>query len=280
MRDEVYVGALFSEDYLAHYGVGHLQGGHSGRYPWGSSNNLFTKKVKEVEKASTNRPLPIVDETPNTTEVCKRGNLTPIEAKQCINLATRKYQLAKKVEPKITSDFVKAVSASNSKCYGLEHRLKTITSTAAKIGSEAKENKSSFKEASDDIKDSIRYTAILDRNNFKNSYKSIKNELEKLGYEEIRLKNYFQKYKDGEAKHKAIQTIYKTSNGFNFEVQFQTSESQAAKELKLPLYNEARQAGVGYKRKIQLMNKMERLADRVSDPFGVYELSSYDKRTR
>ena len=36
MRDEVYVGALFSEDYLAHYGVGHLQGGHSGRYPWGS----------------------------------------------------------------------------------------------------------------------------------------------------------------------------------------------------------------------------------------------------
>lgn len=36
MKDEVYVGALFSEDYLAHYGVGHLQGGHSGRYPWGS----------------------------------------------------------------------------------------------------------------------------------------------------------------------------------------------------------------------------------------------------
>lgn len=27
------------EEYLAHYGVGHLRGGHSGRYPWGSSNN-------------------------------------------------------------------------------------------------------------------------------------------------------------------------------------------------------------------------------------------------
>lgn len=35
MRD-VYVGALVSSDYLEHYGVGHLDGGHSGRYPWGS----------------------------------------------------------------------------------------------------------------------------------------------------------------------------------------------------------------------------------------------------
>ena len=36
MRDDVYVGMLVSRDSLKHYGVGHLNGGHSGRYPWGS----------------------------------------------------------------------------------------------------------------------------------------------------------------------------------------------------------------------------------------------------
>lgn len=39
MRDEIYVGALFSSDYLAHYGKGHDDnppGRGSGRYPYGS----------------------------------------------------------------------------------------------------------------------------------------------------------------------------------------------------------------------------------------------------
>lgn len=27
---------IYYDDHLEHYGVGHLQGGHSGRYPWGS----------------------------------------------------------------------------------------------------------------------------------------------------------------------------------------------------------------------------------------------------
>ena len=66
MRDEVYVGALFSEQYLAHYGVGHLQGGHSGRYPWGSGkdpkqhelkirkNTTFTRYSDKKEKTVRN----------------------------------------------------------------------------------------------------------------------------------------------------------------------------------------------------------------------------------
>lgn len=34
-----YQGVDFSSDFLVHYGVGHLQGGHSGRFPWGSGEN-------------------------------------------------------------------------------------------------------------------------------------------------------------------------------------------------------------------------------------------------
>lgn len=35
-QNAVYSGVLECYDYLAHYGKGHLSGGHSGRYPWGS----------------------------------------------------------------------------------------------------------------------------------------------------------------------------------------------------------------------------------------------------
>ena len=47
---------LVSDETLAHYGVGHLNGGHSGRYPWGSGDNPlqrigeFSDRVKLMRK--------------------------------------------------------------------------------------------------------------------------------------------------------------------------------------------------------------------------------------
>lgn len=47
---------LVSEETLAHYGVGHLNGGNSGRYPWGSGDNplqrigAFSDRVKVLRK--------------------------------------------------------------------------------------------------------------------------------------------------------------------------------------------------------------------------------------
>lgn len=35
-----YIGVDFTDQFLQHYGVGHEHGGHSGRYPWGSYNNV------------------------------------------------------------------------------------------------------------------------------------------------------------------------------------------------------------------------------------------------
>ena len=47
---------LVSPETLAHYGVGHLQGGNSGRYPWGSGDSplqrigAFSDRVKVLRK--------------------------------------------------------------------------------------------------------------------------------------------------------------------------------------------------------------------------------------
>lgn len=51
---------LVSEETLAHYGVGHLQGGNSGRYPWGSGDNplqrigSFSDRVNALKKQGMN----------------------------------------------------------------------------------------------------------------------------------------------------------------------------------------------------------------------------------
>lgn len=46
---------IYYDDHLAHYGVGHLDGGHSGRYPWGSGKakyNAVKQKAKKKIKES------------------------------------------------------------------------------------------------------------------------------------------------------------------------------------------------------------------------------------
>ena len=44
----MYAGVDFSSEFLAHYGVGHLQGGNSGRYKWGSGKNPKQSSGKRV----------------------------------------------------------------------------------------------------------------------------------------------------------------------------------------------------------------------------------------
>ena len=195
-----------------------------------------------------------------------RGGLNNAESLKCVSLATKKFTEASKLEPQITKDVVNAVSDSQCKMYGLEFRLKQPTSLAAKIGADSKEKNISFEDASKGIRDAIRYTAVSDTKNFVSNYSSIKKSLEDKGYSETRCKNFFEKYKRGEVMHKAVQCTYKNKDGYEFELQFQTPASQAAKELKIPIYEERRKAGISEKRALELEARMRDLAESVEDP--------------
>ena len=50
------------------------------------------------------------------------------------------------------------------------------------------------------------------------------------------------------------------------------AESQAAKELKLPLYDKRRQAGLSDKKKAELEKKMEELAGKVPYPKNIFDI--------
>lgn len=226
----------------------------------------FELAEESVTRSLSNNYNKFNKQTVDISAVKARGGLTNSESLKCVSLATKKFAKASKQEPQITKDVVNAVSNSKCKMYGLEHRLKQPTSLAAKIGADSKEKNISFEDASKGIRDAIRYTAVSDTKNFVDNYNNIKKGLEDLGYSETRCKNFFEKYKRGEAMHKSVQCTYRNSKGYEFELQFQTPASQAAKELKVPIYEERRKSGISKERALELEARMRDLAESVEDP--------------
>ena len=195
-----------------------------------------------------------------------RCNLNVCDAMQCVICSIKKFEEASRLEPKITEDVIDVVTKTGCKMYGLAHRLKRPASMAGKIGSDSKEKGISFQDAANGIKDAIRYTSISDTKNFVDHYSGIKKGLEEKGYSETKCKNFFEKYKRGEAMHKSVQCTYKNKDGYEFELQFHTPSSQLAKELKIPIYEERRRVGISEQRAHELEAIMKDLAENVEDP--------------
>lgn len=239
--------------------------------------NKFYKATENVKQKASN-VIPVFKKNSiNIDTVKERGNINTFDAKYCSKLAESKYLEASEKEPKITNDLIQAASNAGVTMYGLENRLKQPTSLAAKIGSDAKTDGVSYVDARNSIKDALRYTTISDDNNFVANYKTVKGVLEDKGYTETKCKNYYESFKNKQSSHKSIQCIFSDPDGYEFEIQFQTPASQAAKELKIPLYEEIRKDGVDPSRAKLLIEKMIKLADMVPDPDGVYTIKSHKK---
>lgn len=260
---------------LAHHGIkGQKWGVRRFQNPDGTlttigklrKRNDFYNTEQEVIKKCSNTAQPFKKSSIDISTIKSRAAVDDKDAYALASLANKKFDEASKVEPRITKDIIDAVSKADCKMYGLEYRLKQPTSMAGKIGSDAKEKGISFKEASDSIKDSVRYTAVSDTNDFVKNYETINKNLESNGYSATKIKNYFEKYRAGEVMHKSVQCTYKDKNGFEFEVQFQTPASQAAKELKIPIYEERRKSDISPKRAAELEKEMRDLAEQVEYP--------------
>lgn len=176
---------------------------------------------------------------------------------------------------KITDDVESAAKKSGGEMHGLENQLKTKESIERKLNKKISEKGMDVTEAANSIKDAVRYTVIAPTNKFVDMYYDFKAYLSKKGYTETSCDNYFDKFNKGEVKHKAIQSNFADKDGYEFEVQFHTPESQDAKDKKLPLYNERRETGISESRAKELEKQMEDLALNVPDPKGVEDILSH-----
>jgi hypothetical protein len=190
-------------------------------------------------------------------------------------LSNQIFNIAKRKEPQITNDVSKAIISSGARMHGIEHKLKTKDSIDRKIQTDAKEKQISEYKAANDIKDAIRYTSIINDNNFVKSYNQVKKSLENDGYTEVRCRNYFDMYNKGKVKHKSVQCVYKDPDGYLFEIQFQTPASQKAKDKKVPLYERRRTPGLSLEEQKYLEDQMDKLAKEVPDPKNVFNIKSH-----
>lgn len=175
----------------------------------------------------------------------------------------------------ITSDVSSAASDSGSKLHGLEHRLKTEKSIRRKISKAMTEEGLTSDQAAQSIKDAVRFTTISSEKSFVDNYNSFKQLLQQKGYDEVRCRNYFDLFRQGKVKHKSVQSVFETPDGYKFEVQFQTPSSQEAKDKKVPLYEEARKVGITDNRLREIEKAMEELAKNVKDPERIETIKSH-----
>ncbi len=158
--------------------------------------------------------------------------------------------------------------------FGLPFRLKQPTSMAGKIAEDVAKG-DSIEDASGEIRDAVRYTAIFPEENFTDGYYKVKKSLEKKGYEEVRCKNFYEMYEAGDQCQKAVQCVYKDKSGYVFEFQFHTVDSAGAKEVNHPVYEEFRKATVPKEIKNKYFGNMRYIGTHVPVPRGVMGIKSH-----
>ena len=238
------------------------------------------EKRKWVEATKSNRITAFKKERVNEAAIKKDSGASSTVAKASAAVADDLFEVSAKEEPNISKEIVDVVRRLGGTMFGLDFRLKQPTSLGRKIATDVSTDIASFggdvNKAAKEIKDTIRYTAIYDLDDFTEKYFATKRNLERLGYVELRCKNFYTQYAAGKSQQKAIQCVYfKKPNGIMFELQFHTVESQGVKEVNHPLYEEWRKDDTTIERKAVLDQRMKNLGAEVPDPVGVFDIPEH-----
>lgn len=234
------------------------------------------KKTEFVKNGMSLDVKPVEKESYDIAKAMKKSGCKDRKlAEKAGKLASDVFDKARKVEPQITNDVVGVVGALGGKMFGLAYRYKQSTSMGRKILKDASEEGISIEESAKNIKDAVRYTAIFDKGNFVDSYNKTKSELEAKGYKEVRCKNFYAKYENGKSCQKAVQCVYQNKDGYKFELQFHTIESQSIKEINHPLYERQRDKSTPKQEQDVLYERMKNLGEKVPNPDNIMSIKEH-----
>lgn len=177
-------------------------------------------------------------------------------------------------EPGITKDIKNIVEKNNGKIEGLDYRVKTFDSFERKASEEINKVKN-VNEALGGIYDAIRYTSIKDADSLTEHYFSVVDDLQKEGYNVVRVKNSWGSTIN---PYRGINIIVESSTKQKLELQFHTPEGFDVKQNKQhKLYEEYRLEATSVKRKKELVDQMLELADSLKSPKNIDKIISFNK---
>lgn len=189
------------------------------------------------------------------------------------------------LEAILTPELLRIADKNGVLTRGIKHRLKSLQSLTRKIETDyvllkGKGLQTSLADVSGNkIKDTTRYTFILDENNFADKTYKIIADLESTGAKVIKFSNTFGK----DTPYWGLNLQLQTASGSKYEVQFHTQQSLFVKEYENhPLYEEFRDPNTTPER-IKELGEMMRDNNKVINlPQGIrdmyYEVKPMDEK--
>lgn len=154
-----------------------------------------------------------------------------------LHYAQQIFQEASRAEPVVTADLqmigvqtsanLAAIFTRDGISYStLDTRLKSVASIESKILRDMRDGLSAM-DVAENIRDDLRYTFVLDSENYGSGVASIAEALTQNSYRPMRIKDFWQE----EQGYAGINSIWETPGGKSFEVQFHTQRSLEIKEV-------------------------------------------------
>lgn len=173
-------------------------------------------------------------------------------------LASDVASRASMVEPRISADMKGLADKHGVELAGFQFRLKSESSLARKINSDAKNSfDGNIELAAQNISDSVRYTVLTDSKNYTAKTQAIITDLQAQGYT-MRVKNY---WTEG-SNYKGVNVALVSAEGQKVELQFHTPESFHVKEgLNHPIYEKYRTLAPSHKSKVARALNAEMVAN-------------------
>ena len=193
---------------------------------------------------------------------------------------TEAAKIRKRVAPvqnSITESVVGASEDLGAEMAGLQFRVKEEASLARKIAADFtddmwKKPLLTVQEVADDVGDALRYTMLLDEDDYVDGVSRAIRDFHERGYELKKPpKNYWQ-VDNVDNPYNGINVNFRAPDGTVIEVQFHTPASFEMKQGLHPLYEESRQVGVTNIRAEQLRLQMQVASDTLEHPEQVTDL--------
>ena len=164
------------------------------------------------------------------------------------------------IEKMITTD-MHSTAVDGAHLVGLPHRLKSVDSLARKIQTDynAPNSELTYDEVAEDISDAVRYTLIVNEDNYASVVKKTLVDLEAKGYEVFKFKN---SWHEEQQAYQGINTNLISPDGIKMELQFHTEDSFFTKDTLTHLLYE-----IGRDETNKANSQIEILVDEISKAY-------------
>ncbi|WP_343230472.1 XopAD/skwp family type III secretion system effector [Xanthomonas euvesicatoria] len=186
---------------------------------------------------------------------------------------------ARQMEPQVTDMLQRIAARHDGQLAGTQHQLKSLGSLKEKLTQRMALKKQTLEEAAAGVNDALRYSVVLDPQDFTAGLRAVLAALDDQGHARVKLTNQFTVYPP---VFKAINVTLRSPDGALWEIQFHTPETFALKERFHDLYKHAHALALGGASRAE-QRKLQAPAleafKRVASPPGCEEIDDWQEET-